>query len=339
MKTLIPLTALAALFASGTIHAQTPAYSKPSGYVTTPLLQGFNLVGLSLHPASLASGKFETVAATTLTDSDSTYAPVSGRTYVLEITSGTISGSIFEVPAASISGSTITITTVPATNLVTLGLTTNDTYNLRIAPTLEEIFTTTPLASGGTLFAALNATSADNVWIPNGTGGYTKYYLRSGATPAFREVSSNTASPNIPIVYSDGIFVQKKTSTAASLTISGNVKTVGTNSVISQGFNPVSVVAPVGLNLFNAGLEDDVKAALNATSADIVWVQQANLSYKKYFRRTGNPQTWRDVDAPSTALTQAQAEAVTLSGAVLIQRKDAGAANLDLSVPSGFGSL
>ena len=133
--------------------------------------------------------------------------------------------------------------------------------------------------------------------------------------------------------------MQKKTATAASLTVTGNVKTVGTNSVITQGFNPVSLVAPVGLNLFNAGLEDDVKAAAASGSADILWVQQPNLSYEKYFRRTGNPQTWRNVNAPSTALTQAQAEAVTLSGAILIQRKDAGAVNLDLTVPSNFTNL
>jgi hypothetical protein len=339
MKTIIPLTALAALVASSTIHAQTPAYSKPSGYVTKSLSQGFNLVGLNLQTASLASGKFETVEATTLTDSDSTYAPVSGRTYVLEITSGTISGSIFEVPAASISGSTITITTVPATNLVTLGLTTNDTYNLRIAPTLEEIFTTVPLATGGVLHAGINATAADNIWLPNGNGGYIQYYLRSGATPAFREVASNEVSPNIPIIYTDGLFVQKKTATAASLTVTGNVKTVGTNSVITTGFNPVNLVAPVGLNLFNAGLEDDMKPGINSTAADIVWVQQSNLSYKQYFRRTGSPQTWRDVDAPTVALTQQAAEAVALSGAVLIQRKDAGKVNVDLNVPSNYSSL
>jgi hypothetical protein len=340
MKTLIPLTALAALVASGTIHAQTPAFSKPSGYVTTPLLQGFNLIGLNLQTASLASGKFETVAATTLTDNDSTYAPVSGRTYVLEITSGTISGSIFEVPAANISGSTITVTTVPATNLVTLGLTTNDTYSLRIAPTLEEIFTTVPLAQGGVLVPALDAVSADNIWLPNGNGGYVLYYLRSGSPRAFRAVVGDALAPNTPIIYSDGFFVQKKTGAAASLTVTGDVKAVGTTSVITQGFNPVNLVAPVGLNLFNAGLEDDIQAGLDATAADLVWVQQSNLSYKQYFRR-GNLATgsWRDAANPGAALTQQQAEAVALSGAVLIQRKGAGNTNLDLKVPTNYSNL
>ena len=340
MKTLIPLTALAALVASGSIHAQ-PTFSKPSGYVTTPLLQGFNLIGLNLQTPSLASGKFETVTATTLTDNDVTnFAPTSGRTYVLEITSGTIQGSVFEVPAASISANVITITTVPATDLVALGLTTNDTYNLRIAPTLEEIFTTVPLAQGGVLVPALDAVSADNIWLPNGNGGYIQYYLRSGNPRAFRAVVGDALAPNTPIIYTDGLFVQKKTSTAASLTVTGNVKTVGTTSAIAQGFNPVNLVAPVGLNLFNAGIEDDIQAGLDATAADLVWVQQSNLSYKQYFRR-GNVATgtWRDAANPNVALTQQQAEAVLLSGAVLIQRKGSGRVNLDLKVPSNFSNL
>jgi hypothetical protein len=134
--------------------------------------------------------------------------------------------------------------------------------------------------------------------------------------------------------------VQKKTGTAASLTVTGNVKTVGTTSVITQGFNPVNLVAPVGLNLFNAGLEDDIQAGLDATAADLVWVQQSNLSYKQYFRR-GNLATgsWRDAENPGTALTQQQAEAVALSGAVLIQRKGNGNTNLDLKVPTNYSNL
>jgi hypothetical protein len=340
MKHLIPLTALAALSAASPIYAQTPAFSKPSGYVTTSLQVGFNLIGLNLQTPSLSTGKFETVTSTTLTDSDVTnFLPTSGRTYVLEITSGTIQGSIFEVPAANIANNEITIATDPASDLVALGLTTDDTYNLRIAPTLEEIFTTVPLLQGGILHAAATSGAADNIWLPNGNGGYIQYYLRSGATPAFREVVSNTVSPNVPIIYTDGFFVQKKTSTAASLTITGDVKTVGTNSVITQGFNPVNLVAPVGLNLFNAGLEDDLKPGANSGVADIVWVQQSNLTYKQYFRRSGATQTWRDVDSPSVALTQQDAEAVTLSGSVLIQRKDAGKVNIDLNVPNNYSNL
>lgn len=333
MKTLLPLTALAALVASSSSFAQTPAYSKPSGYTTKSLAQGFNLVGLSLHPAPIASGTFETVNGTALTDSGVTYAPVAGRTYVLEITSGTLIGTIQEVIAASISGSTITT----PSNLQTLGLTTSDTYALRLAPTLEEIFTTVPLASGGVLQAALSAGNADVVWVPTGTASYDKYFLHSN-TGAFRRVGTTTPTPNIPLVYADGFLVEKKAATAASVTVTGDVKLVGTNSVANQGFNLLSVVAPVGLNLFNAGLEDDLTAALSAGTADIVWVQQPDLTYVKYFRRSGTGAGWR-VSGSTTTLTQAEAEAISLSSGFLIERKSASPTNIDLNVPAGFSNL
>lgn len=333
MKHLIPLTTLAALSVASPLHAQTPAFSKPSGYTTKSLLQGFNLVGLNLHPAPLASGSFETVNGTALTDSGVTYAPVAGRTYVLEITSGTLTGTIQEVLAASISGSTITT----PSDLQSLGLTTSDTYALRLAPTLEEIFTTVPLASGGVLKAALSATNADVVWVPTGTGSYDQYFLHSSSS-AFRRVGTTTPTPNIPLVYADGFLVEKKSADAASVTVTGDVKLVGTNSVATQGFNLLSVVAPVGLNLFNAGLEDDLTAALSDTNADIVWIQQPDLTYVKYFRRSGSGAGWR-VSGSTTTLTQAEAEAISLSSGFLIERKSASPTNIDLNVPTGFSNL
>ena len=334
MKTPFAYSLLAAAAVCSLANAQT-AYTTPVGYTTQSLAVGSNNVGITLHKPAVAKGSIDTVNGTVLTDSDTTFSPVSGRLYVLEITSGTLNGTIQEVPAASISGSTITTTD----NLGTLGLQVGTTYSLRMAPTLEEVFTTVPLTSGGVLNAAISASTADLVWVPNGSGGYNKYYLRSGATPAFRSVATNLATPNVPLVYSDGLLVQKKSATAASLTISGELKTTGTNSVISQGMNSLSIVAPVGLTLGNAGLEDDLTASLNSNSADIVWVQQPNLSYKKYFRRSGSPQTWRDVASPAVALTQGQIDAVILPSAIFIQKKGAGSTNLDLSVPTAYSSL
>ncbi len=329
MKPFIPYSLLAAAAACGMAFGQ--AYTTPVGYVTSDLSQGFNALGLTLQSPSVASGDFETVTGTALTDSDATYSPAAGRTFVLEITSGTATGVIQEVPAASISGSTITT----SDNLQTMGLAAGDTYKLRVAPTLEEIFTTTPLSGGGVLNAGLSSTGADIVWIPNGSGGYDQYFLHTSGQ--FRRATTTTATPNVPVIYADGFLVQKKGATAAALTVTGEVKTVGTNSVIVQGFNLVSIVAPVGLNLFNAGLEDDVTAGLSATGADVVWVQRADLGYNKYFRHSSG--NWRFVDAPSVNLTQAEAEAVVLSSGILVQRKAAGAVNLDLKVPANYSTL
>ena len=334
---------LASLAACGLGMAQT-AYTTPVGYTTSSLLQGFNALGLNLQTPTLAAGLLGNVTATTVTATGLNFTPIAGRLYILEITTSpaapNLVGAIFEIPAANISGNTVTVTTIPATNLVTLGLTSTATYKLRIAPTLEGIFTTAPLASGGVLTAALSSTNADIVWIPTGTGNYIQYYLRSGATPEFRAVSTNTASPNVPVVYADGFFIQKKATSVASLTISGEVKTIGTTSSAAQGFNLVAAVAPVGLNLANSGVETNLTAALSATTADVIWVQNPNLTYTQYFRRSGAlvGSGWR-VSGGTVNLTIPQAEAVSLSAGFLVQRKAASATNLNLKVPASYSSL
>ena len=333
MKTLIPLTALAALVASSTSFAQTPAFSKPSGYTTKSLAQGFNLLGLNLQTPTVASGVLENAVGTTLTDSQLSLSPVVGKTYILEITASAtpaLVGTIQDIASTSISGTTITSNE----NLTALGLAAGDSYALRVAPTLEDVFGVISLANGGTLAAALSSGSADIVWIPNGTGNYTKYYLHNSG--AFRNVATNLASPNIPLIYADGFFVQKKGATASSLTVTGEVKLVGTNSVCVQGFNPVCTVSPAGLNLWNSGIADDIQAALNSGSADIVWVQQANLTYEKFYRHSSG--SWRNVVA-NVNLTQGQAEAIGLSNGVLVQRKGTSPINLDLNVPVSFSNL
>jgi hypothetical protein len=330
MKTYTYSLLLAAAASGMALGAET-AYTTPVGYSTSTLAQGYNALGLTLQTPPVAAGDFETISGTSLTDTDVTYAPVAGKTYVLEITSGTLTGVIQEVSAANISGSTITT----PSDLQALGLTTSDTYKLRVAPTLEDIFTTTPLASGGVLTAALSSGTADIVWVPTGTGSYDQYFLHSGGQ--FRRAGTTTATPNVPLIYADGFFVQKKAATAASLTITGEVKKVGTNSVVVQGYNLLSSVAPVGLNLFNAGLEDDITAALSSGTADIIWVQQPNLTYNRYFRHSSG--NWRDVNAGTVNLTQVQAEAISLSLGFLVQHKAATTVNLDLNVPAGYPSL
>jgi hypothetical protein len=335
MKSTIATTMLAAALVCAS-QAQTGSYfTAPLGCTTQTLSKGVNVLGITLHNPTLASGTFSAVAGTTLTAPNLSLSPTTGRTYILEITSGTLAGVIQEIPAASISGTTITT----SQNLATLGLAVGNSYNLRLAPTLEEIFTTTPLSNGGILHATINSSTADVVSIPNGAGGYDRYYLRSGATPAFRRVATNLAAPNVPVIYVDGILIDKKTTTAASVVATGEVKTTGSNTVVVKGINPVGVVAPVGLNLFNAGLEDDLLATLSPSTADIVWVQQPNLTFRKFYRRSGASGGWRDLVNPSVNLTQAQAEAVSLSSAVIIERRGNNAANLDLNVPSFYSDL
>ena len=203
MKTLLPFSFALALAATGTSHAQQ-AFSKPSGYMSQNLVPNqFNLIGLSLHSSPFANGSFEAVSGTQVTDNDAAFSPVAGRVYVLEITSGAIAGTIQEIPAASIQSKIITA----PDNLQTMGLVAGDKYSIRLAPTLEEIFGT---GTNSALTRALNSNAADVVWIPSATG-YNKYYLHS-TTSAFRDASAPgvVLTPNVSVVYADGILVQKK---------------------------------------------------------------------------------------------------------------------------------
>lgn len=327
MKFAIPFLAATTL---GAVALLAQESTTPVGYVTQQLVQGFNLVGLTLHNEPAAAGDFETVSGTTLTDSDLSFTPVAGRLYILEIVDAadpSLIGTVQDLADTDISGTNFTT----GDDLDALGLAAGDSYILRLVPTLEELFGTT----SGVLQASLSSAGADIVWIPNGSGGYNKYFLHISGE--YRIEATTTAAPNIPIPYVDGFFIQKKGATPTNLIVLGEVKTVGTISVIVQGFNPVSIVAPVGLNLWNAGLEDDIQASLSSAGADILWVQQSNLTFKKYFRHTSG--NWRDVDNATVNLTQVEAEAIPLTGSVLIQRKSATPAEVDLKVPDTYSSF
>ncbi|MEX1049312.1 MAG: hypothetical protein WED15_07275 [Akkermansiaceae bacterium] len=336
MKKHIPYSLLAAAAACAMAYGDT-AYTTPVGYSTQSLIQGFNASGLTLQTPSLAAGALDSVSGTALTDDQLTFTPTAGRIYVLEIVAAANAaavGTIQEIPAASISGTTITASD-DISGLVAAG----DRYILRVAPTLEDIFTTVPLATGGVLAAALSSGSADIVWVPKGNGTYDQYFLHS-STLAFRRAGTTTPTPNVPLIYADGLLVQKRTTAAASLTVSGEVKKVGTNSVAVQGFNLLGVVAPVGLNLFNSGLDATLAPALSVGSADVVWVQNPNLTYTQYFRRSGTlvESGWR-VSGASVNLTVAQAEAVTLSPGFLVQRRASSSINIGLKVPTSHSSF
>lgn len=323
------LTGLAAL-TMGWVGALAQVSTIPVGYVTHELRQGLNLLGLTMHPASLVSGQIDSVNGSALLDSAITLTPQAGRTYILEITSGSLKGTLQEVPAASITSGRI--------NTELVGLVANQGYRLRLAPTLEEIFTTKGLANGGVLQSAPTSAGADLVWVSQGNGSYQKYYLRS-VSNQFCRAGTVIAAPNVPLIYADGFIIEKKASTPAKLTITGEVKTQLTNSVLSPGLNTLGAVSPVGLNLANAGLDDDLTPGTSAAAADLVWVQVQqgrSLAYRKYFRHTSG--FWRSAAAPDVDLSGTEAARVALSSGFLIEKRGADAAPLDLEVPAALAN-
>jgi hypothetical protein len=317
--------------ASGLALGAETAYTTPVGYETTTLNpSSFNLISVRLQSPTSVAGNFETIAGTTLTDTGASFGTVltAGGTYVLEISSSipALNGVIQEV--TSWSGDSITT----AQDLAALGLTSSDTYKLRKAPTIEQVFgTTTSVLSKG---ATAAAGASDIVWIPIAPGSYTRYYIRS-TDSTVRNAQTNAAAPNVPIVYVDGIFVEKKATGSASLVVSGEVKTKATTSVASLGFNLLGTIYPAGATLQNLGLEDDISKGATAAAAasDIVWVPSGPNTYTRYYLRSTDS-TWRN------AQTNAAAPAdVALPTAIFIERKTASSINLDLTPPASYNSL
>ncbi len=333
MKTYTYSLILAAAASGMAFGAQT-AYTIPVGYTTQTLNpSSFNLVGLPLTPSAIVAGNFETVAGTVLTDAGVTITPTAGRTYILKITSGVaaVNGVIQEIPAASISGGTITT----PQNLGALGLVAGDTYSLRLAPTIEEIIgtTTSAISKGPTAGSSLS----DIIWVPGLPGVYTRYYIRSSDSTV-RNASSNAAALNVPLVNIDGIFIEKKATGTASLVVSGEVPTKQVTIAISQGFNLIGTVYPVGTTLQNFGLDvapNNISKGPTAgsTLSDIVSVPTGPGTYNRFYLRSSDS-TWRN------ATTNAAAPAdLALPTSVLIERKPASAVNLKALPPSSYSSL
>jgi len=312
---------LVTLVATATSFGQTEAKTKPVGYESITLnANQFNVIGLRLQGATVASGALETIGTSSVTDNEGSFASIlsASKTYVLEITSGTLSG--LTVEATWTSGNVLNT----PDNLSSAGVTAGVSYNLRPALTLEEIFGTT----SSVLTKGFTSASADIVWIPNGSGGYVRYYLHS--TNAWRNVSTNVAAPNTPIVYTDGILIEKRSS-AATLTLSGEVKTGGSTFPVITGMNVVSTIYPAGVSLQNFGLEDDVQAGFTSASADIIWVPNGSGGYNRYYRHSSG--NWRSVDTNTNLVSD-----VSLTSGVLIERRGT-ARSFTVTPPSSYSNL
>ena len=318
MKKFIPSSFLLAALTTGVAFSQTTAYTTPVGYSTTTLVNGFNVLGLTLQASAVSSGSLSSVGASSVTVStaDFTTALTAGATYILEITSGAKNGAIQEITSW-----TATTLNTPD-NLLTAGVEATASYKLRKAPTLEDVFGTT----ASVLKKGATATLADVVWVPTGPGTYNRYFLNTSS--AWRNAAGGAAL-NKPIIYTDGILVEHKT-TNVDLVTSGEVKTSVTGSVISKGFNLIGTVYPAGVTLQNVGLSN-LKKGATATLADVVWVPKGPGVYDRYFLNTSN--VWRN------AAGGAATADLPLTSGILIEKKDAGNTTLTLTAPTAYSSL
>ncbi len=326
-------TTLLALALTGASQAQTAVYTAPVGYTTQTLVANRqNLVGINVMTPVIASGSLTAVSGATLTDSNTnfTQAITAGKTAVLEITSGsgTVPGTVQDF--VTWSGNSITL---PA---AVTGVAVGNTYRIRLAPTLQEIF---PV---GTLAGSVIASTADKVWIPTGPGTYDRFWYKTGASAGWRKTTNGSndtgaVTGDVPLLYIDGIIVEKK-GTAKDLVLTGEVKTKGSNVLLAQGQNLISVIPPTGSTLFNAGLQGDIAGSALASTADIVWVPNGSGSFVRYWYKSTSPAGWRTTSTGSDN-TGAVSVDVPLPPSIIIQRRSATPKVVTMDVPAAYSSL
>lgn len=289
MKPIYSYALLAALAAVGSASAQVTATTTPVGYVTETLHTGqFNLIGLTLHQASVSAGILTAensgyVTAGTVSPAATTdFVALLGTpgpttpTYVLELADGTIQ----EVTSWSSDGKLFTPQDI--TGSVTPGTT---TYVLRKARTISDTF-------GATNSAGLQSTAefdpgqADIIYVPNGSGGSDQFFYSSaeGAEGWFNAGDFSDGN-NVPLVYVDGITVLRK-GADLPLVINGEVKKTPTKYVLLGGnFNSLGAVYPVGSTLASSGLSSSLTGtdSFDPSSADNVFIPLASGGYQTLF--------------------------------------------------------
>lgn len=329
------ITTMAALLlgASGLYAQETTAYTKPSGFVTHTLKAGeFNLLGITLHEAVNAGGSFTAVAGTSLTDTNSDFDAVltSGETYILEITEAVDTGLVGTIQViTSWTGSVITT----PDDLPADGLAVGDKYQIRKAASLTSIFGADN--SAGLPSQGSKASSAI-VWVQDeaAASGFTKYYYKAsvfGQPAGWRKIAENGTDETVvdpatvSIIYTDALYVQTPQGDEdTALVVTGTVKTIPTQIALTDTFNRIAVVYPVGSTLQNSGLQQSLTSTGSAAASDIVFIQQEDGSYKKYYYKAsvfGQPAGWK-VLSEGGGESDAPAE-VALDSGILIQQAGA----------------
>jgi len=330
MTSRLALTISAAAALGGISPAQTTAHTNPLGFTTQTLgANRQNLVGLNLMKRVIAAGSLTAVSGPTISDSQTNFSQAipAGKIAVLEITSGAAAGTVQDF--VTWSDNRITLPAEVA------GLAVGDTYKIRLTHTLQEVF------PAGTLTGALSASNADKVWIPTGPGTYDRYWYKIGSPAEWHRTSdgqndTGVVSGDVSLLYIDGIIVEKKAN-AKDLVISGEVKTAGSNVLLGQGQNLISVVPPTGATLFASGLQGDIAGSEKVSTADIVWVPKGVNAYIKYWYKSSSPAGWR-ITSGTKDLGAVSAD-VPLPPSIFIQRRSATPTVATMNVPATYSSL
>ncbi len=337
MKQIIPLTALAALAAASPLHAQTPAYSKPSGYETINLQTGFNFVGIRLVESAIVSGTFTSNTSTTLVDSNATFSLNATTLYLVEFGgTGPLKGLILEALGSSFSGNTLSgLSDITADYVAP--------YTIRPAQTIGGIFGT----GANVILQKGSPSTADLIFVPKSSGdGFDTYYhtLDVVVNPsltipgAWQQIGNSGNKSTTPLNYLDGFYVQIR-GPQKNLVVTGQVKT---NSILLpavQGFSYFSSTFPVGTTLATSELANSVVKGSPST-ADLIFLPNNNGGFDTYYHTLDvvvNPSltipgVWQQIGSSGNKAT------TPITSGFIFQRRGA-SANIPLSPPTFYGNL
>jgi hypothetical protein len=332
MKSILSYSLLAAAMAAGVAVAQpTTATTTPVGYVTETISPNkYNLIGLTLHQGAFVSGTLAssqpTVGSVVAASADFS-GIVSTDNYIVEISSGSSEGVIFEVPGTSFNDSTDTITIGGTGSSSPYA---SSTFIVRKAATLSTVFGTSNEVG---LLAGASAAVADVILVPSPSGsGFDEYFYSNGGFfgVGWRKSGAGAVNQaNSPISYIDGVYLFRRGATPLTFTIAGEVKLKKSSLPVTSGFGTYSSVYPVGVNLANSGLQASLTQGASATAADVVLIPTA-VGFDEYFYSNGGffGVGWRKSGAGATDQGN-----ITLPSAYLIQRRGA-AINVPVNVPA-----
>jgi len=323
MKTNLTKVAVASLTALVIGHASAQeSVSKPVGYETLNLVTGFNYIGLRLHEAPVISGEPTLVDGAVVTVADGVAdALTPGETYILEVTEGDATGDTVLISSFDAANDTLTLSIDLSANLFP-----NDAvFTIRPSADLESVF---GLSNSANLTSGPGLATSDQVWIPNGSGGYNKYFYGEGGgfgvQEGWKDSSENlVTAADVNLVYTNGIIVFALAPN--DLVVSGSVKVTPTTYSLQTKFNLVGSVYPVGAtlsSLFGAANESQLTSGPGIATSDQVWIPGVG-GFEKYFYGEGGgfgvQEGWKDsaevlvpdpadVDIPSGLIIFRQSE-------------------------------
>jgi len=333
MKALNIIKLSAALLGVLAIQAQaTTVTTTPIGFSEITIHGGgaTSVIGINLMETSPYTGRASEVGTGTVTVSgvDLTQRLTSGRSYALLITSGTNAG--VNTLVTSWTSTQLTV----QEDLSTLLSANKDSIQLQALPTVLEIFGT-----GGESLAGGTAATADRVNAVNAVTGesLTLYYSTGGITgTGWRAVGKGTANfGNMPVYFTDGLTIIKKSAGQASFALTGAVQTTPVSFPVASGYTSFANVYAASATLGNSGLfrtSETLQSLTGGTAAQadqVLFDSNDDGALDIYYYSTGGITGvgWRRVGSGATPQTD-----TTIPSAFDI-RKRAGTAEIHRQAP------